>query len=96
MLESYIRPYLEKFCSRVTVDELCHIIERGEDVYPVWLEDFSDEEKPPWFAYFLEAQIKAEIKEILRETSPEHFRVFDLNPGWANRQLDGLLEELFR
>lgn len=94
MFEGYIRPYLEKFCSKVTVDELCQIVERGEDVYPVWLKDFSDEEKPPWFAYFAGDAIKEEVKEVLAEISPEHFRVFDLNPGWANRQLDGLLEEL--
>lgn len=96
MLELYIRPYLEKFCSKVTVDELCQIVERGQDVYPLWLKDFSDEEKPPWFASFLGAVIKGEVKEVLAEISPEHFRVFEVNPGWANRQLDGLLEELFR
>ncbi|MBA7608580.1 hypothetical protein ES703_15758 [subsurface metagenome] len=96
VFEGYIKPYMEKFCSKVTLDELCHMIEQGQDVYPLWLEDFSNEEKPPWFAYFLEAQIKAEVREVLAEISPEHFRVFDLNPAWANRQLEGLLEELFR
>lgn len=95
MFGEYIRPYLRKFCSKVNVDQLCQIVEKNEDVYPIWLEEFSDDEKPPGFAYLFEDVIREEVKKILAELSPEHFRVFDANPNWAERQLDGLLEELF-
>lgn len=95
MFAEYIRPVLEKFCSKVSVEDLCQIIEKGQDVYPIWLEQFSDDEKPPEFAYIFEDVIKAETKRIMAEISPEHFRAFDANPTWGNRQLDGLMEELF-
>lgn len=96
MFEGYIKPYLAKFCSRVSVDELCQIIETGKDVYLIWLEDFSDSEKPPGFAYLFEDVLKEQTKKVLAEISPEHFRMFDANPVWADRQLDGLIEELFK
>lgn len=95
MFSKYIRPYLERFCSKVTVAELCQIVEKGEDVYPIWLEEFASGEKPPGFAYLFRNAIKEEVKRILAELSPQHFRIFDANPSWTARQLDGLLAELF-
>ena len=96
MIEEQIRPHLESFCAQVSVDDLCQAIEKGEDVYPLWLQDFSTGEKPPKIAALFEGEIREEVKNVLAEVSPEHFRLFDANPAWSERQLDGLFEELFR
>jgi hypothetical protein len=72
------------------------MIERGEDVYPLWLREFSTGEKPPKIARLFEGEIRKEVKNVLAEVSPEHFRVFNANSAWSERQLDGLFEELFR
>lgn len=95
MFEPYIKPYLVKFCSKVSVDELCELIINGKDVYQIWLEEFSDGDKPPEFASLFEDTIKNEVKVVMAQVSPEHARVFDANPAWTERQLDGLMNELF-
>lgn len=95
MFEQYIRPYIENFCQKISLEDLCRIIESGKDIYPIWVRDFSNgSEKPPEFAYIFEDVIKAETKRIMAEISPDHFRAFDANPTWGNRQLDGLMNEL--
>jgi hypothetical protein len=97
MFESYINPYLVKFCSKVSVDELCKLIIEGKDVYQTWVEEFSDGDKPkiPEFACLLRDTIKNEVKVALAQVSPGHARVFEANPDWTGRQLDGLLDALF-
>jgi len=95
VIEEQIRPHLESFCRRVSVEDLLQVIERGEDVYAMWLQDFSAREKPPKIAALFEGEIRKEVKNVLAEVSPEHFRVFDANPAWSERQLDGLFDELF-
>lgn len=97
MFESYIKPYLVKFCSKVSVDELCELIIDGKDVYQTWLEEFSNGDKPkiPEIAYLFQGAIKSEVKAAMAQVSPEHARVFEANPAWTERQLDGLLNELF-
>lgn len=96
MFEPYIKPYLVKFCSRVSVDELCELIINGQDVYQIWLEEFSDGDKPPEFAHLLQDTIKNEVRIVMAQVSPEHARLLDANPAWTERQLDGLLNELFK
>jgi len=95
VLEEQIRPHLETFCARVSVEDLCHIIEKEEDVYPLWLEEFSTGETRPKIAVLFEGEIRKEVKKVLAEACPEHFRLFAANPAWSERQLDGLFGELF-
>lgn len=98
MFESFIRPYLVKFCAKVTVEQLCEAIIKGKDVYKSWIEEFSDGDKPeiPEIASLLQGMIKNEVKTVMAQVSPEHARVFEANPSWTERQLDGLLNELFK
>jgi hypothetical protein len=96
MFESYIKPYLEKFCSKVSVEELCELILNGQDVYQIWIKEFSDGDKPkiPEIASLLEGTIKGEVKTVMAQVSPKHARVFEANPSWTERQLNGLMNEL--
>lgn len=96
MFEPYIKPYLVKFCAKVSVDELCELIINDKDVYQIWLEEFSDGDKPPAFACLLQGTIKNAVKIVMAQVSPEHARVFDANPAWTERQLAGLMNELFK
>jgi len=96
MFESYIKPYLVKFCAKVSVEELCELIINSKDVYETWLEQFSNGDKPkiPEIASLLEGQIKREVKAVMAQVSPEHARLFEANPSWTEKQLNGLLNEL--
>ncbi len=95
MFGHYIRPYVERFCQGVSIDHLARMAENGEDVYHSWLERFCSREKPPRIAGLFREQIKGEMKSVMAEVCPEYYRVFDGNPTWAERQLDGLFVELF-
>ena len=94
MLGRFIRPYLERFCNAVSVEELVSMVDKGEDVYPEWIKQFGDSERPPAFAVFFRGDIISEVRKQMAEVSPQHFRVFEANPSWAERQLDGLMREL--
>jgi len=96
MFEPYIKPYLVKFCSKVSVDELCELITNGKDVYQSWLEEFSDGDRPPELAYLFQDTLKDEVKIVMAQVSPEHARLLESNPAWTERQLDGLMNELFK
>lgn len=96
MFESYITPYVMKFCSKVSVGQLCELITNGKDAYQSWLEEFSDGNKLPELAYLFQDMLKDEVKIVMAQVSPEHARVCDANPAWTDRQLDGLLNELLR
>lgn len=91
MFEAYIKPYLERFCSKVSVEQLCELIASGQDVYQSWIEEFSDGDRPPEIAYLFEDKIKHELKTVMAEVSPGHALLFEANPAWTERQLDGLL-----
>jgi len=95
MFGQYIRPYVERFCQGVSIDHLVQMAENREDVYHIWLDQFSSGEKPPRIAGLFREQIKDEMKRVMAEVCPEYYRVFDANPSWAERQLDGLFVELF-
>jgi len=96
MFESYITPYVMKFCSKVSVDQLCELITNGKDAYQSWLEEFSDGNKLPELACLFQDMLKDEVKIVMAQVSPEHARLCEANPAWTERQLDGLLNELFK
>lgn len=104
MLDRHIRPYMrsyvQRFLDRVSVEELIEIRERDEDVYPLWLSTLSEDNErsrtPPWVAYLFQDHLKSVMKETILELSPAHYRVFDANPSWSNRQLDGMFFSVFK
>lgn len=95
IIEQFMKPHLENFCQQVSLDDLVRAVEEDEDVYPIWVDQFSEGQRPPRIAILFQGEIRRQVKQLLAETCPEHFSVFDANPTWSERQLDGLFEKLF-